>query len=71
MKWYNLKSNKCPKCSSYLTGKEESLLLNCSNPDCDFKISTEKFAEISQAYVDKYNRRDSFEDIGGWGRFNE
>jgi hypothetical protein len=69
MKWYNLKNNKCPKCSSVLTGKEDSVMLNCSKPDCDFKIGTEKFTELSNAYVQKYNRQDKFDDMGGWGRF--
>ena len=48
MKWYLLKSNKCPKCAPSLTGNEDSLILNCSNPKCDFKIGTDKFAEISR-----------------------
>ena len=71
MKWYNLKSNKCPKCSSLLTGKEDSTMLNCTKSDCDFKIGTEKFAELSNAYVQKYNRQDRFEDMGGWSRFGD
>lgn len=71
MKWYNLKSNKCPKCSSRLDGSAISDLLRCSNPDCDFKISQEKFAALSAAYVEKYRHRERYEDVGGWSRFEE
>ena len=69
MRWYLLKSNKCPKCASYLTGTD--LILNCSKPDCDFKIGGEKFKELSNTYAEKYNRRDKFEDTGGWGKFRD
>lgn len=67
MKWYLLKSNKCPKCTSYLTGTET--LLNCSKPNCDFKIGVEKFAQISNEQVQKYKRKDKFDDLSGWNKF--
>jgi hypothetical protein len=70
MKWYNLKNNKCPKCSSYLKEDEHSLLLVCSKPECDFKISSERFTELSNTYVEKYNRRDQYQANDGWGRFD-
>lgn len=69
MKWYLLKSNKCPKCASYLTGSDK--LLTCSKPDCDFKIGAEKFAELSKQQVEKYSRREKYSDMGGWSRFDE
>lgn len=69
MKWYNLKSNKCPKCSSYLTGTD--LMLNCSKPNCDFKIGAEKFKQLSNTYAEKYNRKDKYDDSTGWNKFNE
>jgi hypothetical protein len=69
MKWHLLKSNKCPKCTSYLTGEENSAQLKCSAPACDFRISTEKFSALSTEIAPKYARRDKFDDIGGWNRF--
>lgn len=71
MKWYNLKNNKCPKCSSYLTGKENSTLLNCSDPQCDFRISTEKFTQLSNEYAQRYNNHDQFNTSDGWSKFGE
>ena len=69
MRWYLLKSNKCPKCTAYLTGTDK--LLTCSKPNCDFKISGEKFSELSNSIEQKYNRRDKFDDFGGWGKFTD
>lgn len=71
MRWYLLKSNKCPKCSSYLTGEENATHLKCSDPKCDFRISTDKFSALSTEIAQKYARRDRFDDTGGWGRFQD
>lgn len=69
MRWYLLKNNKCPKCANYLTGTAK--LLSCSNPSCDFKIGSEKFAQISTEQAQKYNKKDKFSDGSGWGKFQD
>lgn len=69
MKWYLLKSNKCPKCTSYLTGTDS--LLTCSKPECDFKISGDKFKELSNIYSEKYRSHDRFNDGEGWSKFQD
>jgi hypothetical protein len=71
MKWYNLKNNKCPSCSSFLTGSEKATILKCSNPSCLFKIGTERFAQLSREYVNKFGLQNRFSDIEGWARFEE
>ena len=71
MKWYNLKANKCPKCSSYLTGTTDATVLHCSDSACDFKIGIEKFSQLSTEYVNKYSRRDKFSDFSGWNKFQD
>ena len=68
MRWYLLKSNKCPKCASYLTGDG---MLKCSKPKCDFIISEDKFKELSNKFVQKYNSKVKVDTSTGWGRFEE
>lgn len=56
MDWNNLKSNKCPECESSL---ESSIRFHkCTNPECDFRCSTQKFAQIvNTLYQPKRNSR--------------
>jgi hypothetical protein len=71
MRWWLLKSNKCPKCASRLDGSVDNDMLHCSKPDCDFRIGQDKFAELSRTYVEEYTRRERYEDVGGWSRFED
>lgn len=71
MKWYKLKSSKCPKCESALAPEEVNGKIACGNPGCDFSISPEKMSAIVNDQVQKYQRRDRFAafDRSGWNRF--
>lgn len=71
MKWYNLKANKCPKCSAYLTGITDATILICSDMQCDFKITTHRFSELSTEIAQKHASRDQFDGLDGWGRFQD
>ena len=51
MKWFNLKQNKCPKCSEDLADKLEGNIFRCT---CGFVISAKRFKEI---IADKVNRQ--------------
>lgn len=74
MKWYKLKSNKCPSCDSKLDPTSNGGMIYCPNLiTCGFKISEAKFAEISAQQSEKYRSKGHDNDLSGnsWSRFNE
>lgn len=64
LKWRNLKDNKCPKDGFPLSfSKAPGVLLTlgthiCTNSECDFKISEERF---DQVVSNLYNRKKPYE----------
>lgn len=52
MLWFNLKLNKCPKCSSELSWDKIDNTVRC-NPDCSFLISQARFKEIVDGMNDR------------------
>lgn len=71
MKWENLKSNKCPKCSSLLTDAKIDKRYSCPSFDCNFTIAKEKFDKIvNDLYKPKARRcgtSDNFEALQNLG----
>ncbi len=63
MKWDNLKSMMCPKCSSLLNTSFLTPLYHCTNSDCTFKITEASFDKIvADRYHKQKNREMSEED---------
>ena len=50
MKWINLRSNKCPKCS-YTFSKFDDINLYCGH--CQFVISQKKVNKVVTEMIDK------------------
>lgn len=46
MNWLNLKNNKCPSCSCFLTRAPFSSTASSYCNSCNFRISSEKFDKI-------------------------
>ena len=44
LNWENLLKNNCPKCGNYLFSEDPGI--NCSNYECDFFITRDRFLEI-------------------------
>jgi hypothetical protein len=56
MKWYNLKNNKCPKCSKdFMLGLtvESNMQPSMFTHKCGFKISEQRYKEIVSGMVSK------------------
>ncbi len=66
MQWNNLKSNKCPLCSSDLT-VSSAIRINCSK--CPFVISQKRFGEICTSLNER--ALEQREEKQGFDRFDD
>lgn len=67
--WLNLKEKKCPKCSSVLQAKILNQIFTCSNRNCGFSISNDKFKHLIVKIVNPktINFNDNASDLNNLG----
>ncbi len=62
MKWFNLKSNKCPQCNKGFIDSAFSKRLGFIVCNCGFQITNKRYSEIVQD-MEKKRIEQKYEDI--------
>ena len=63
MNWRNLSDDRCPQCGSKLSYFDARNMKPCSNMDCKFLISKNKFYNI-QEQIERDERKSQLEGFG-------
>lgn len=68
--WYNLRSNKCPKCAKLLEFNPDEEMLFCGDLNCGFQISQYRAERLVTQMNAKAGEkpRDNFSDLQNFGR---
>lgn len=63
IKWRNLLDDQCPQCGSKLNYFDDRNMKNCTNMDCRFVISKNKFYNICEN-IERDEQKSKLEGFG-------